>query len=143
MAKTTPTAGAVVRPWYGTLLGVLNAIGAGLLGLLSLGVLLLSVMGGTILSQMSDSGVQIPSFITGAVGLIFLVPMIGLLVLSIFMTLGYFKGARWAVIVSMVFGILSVLSSLGSIRYSIAPLVLNGLMLWAEVMCLKHPYYSK
>ena len=60
MAKTTPTAGASVRPWYGTLLGVLNALGAALLGLVTLGVLLLSVMGGTILSQMSDSGVQSP-----------------------------------------------------------------------------------
>ena len=76
-------------------------------------------------------------------GLIFLVPMIGLLVLSVFMTLGYFKGARWAVIVSMVFGILGVLSALGSMRYSIVPLVLNGLVLWGEVMCLKHPFYAK
>jgi hypothetical protein len=143
MAKTTSTPSASVRPWQGTLLGVLNAIGVGLLALLTLGVLLLSIMGSTILSQMTTSGVQIPSFITGVVGFILLVPMIGFLVLGIFITLGFFKGAQWAVIVSIVFTVLGLLSALGSIRMSIVPLVIDALILWAEIICYKHPFYNK
>jgi hypothetical protein len=146
MAETTPTpvaaSVAVSRPWYGTLLGVLNALGVGLLALVTLGVLLLTVMGGSILSQLSDQGVQIPNFFTGAIGLILLIPMIGFLVLGVFITLGFFKGTRWVVILSLVLGILSTLSALGNLRSSVAPLVINGLVLWAEVMCLKHPFYA-
>ncbi len=143
MAKTSPTPSASIRPWQGTLLGVLNAIGVGFLALLALGVLLMSFMGGAILSQMSESGVQIPSFVTGALGLILLIPLLAFLALGIFITLGFFKGTRWVVIVSIVFTALGVLSALSSVRASIVPLVIDGLVLWAEIICYKHPFYNK
>lgn len=126
------------RPWQGTLLAILNIIGLVMLGLLMAALLMISA-GGSMMSQFAEGAV--PAFF-GTIGLFFLVPLAAIFVLGIFVTKGLFSGQRWTVILMMVFTVLGLLSAFGSLRYSIAPLAINALMLWAEVMCYKHPFYK-
>jgi len=139
-----PSTGAVKRPWEGTTLGVIDIVGVVFAGI---GMAMLSVAilgGGAILSQMSTTagGQAFPmaSFI-GTLGAFLLIPMILFFVLGIFIIIGIFKGQKWAIIVSIIFSVLALLSAFGNgIQYF--PLALNAFLLYLEIMCVKHPFYN-
>ncbi|MFH0820439.1 MAG: hypothetical protein V1908_01560 [Candidatus Peregrinibacteria bacterium] len=131
----------VSRPWQGTMLGVLNIISLILLGITLVFFIIMMVGGGAMFSEMvQGSGLPIASMF-GAMGALLLVPLILIFTLGIFITRGIFKGQKWAIIVTMIFTVLALLYSLFDVV--IVSIIINGLFLYAEVICLKNPFYNK
>ena len=135
----------VKRPWEGTTLGVLDIIGLVLSGI-ALAMLTFAIVGGgAILSQMAQ-GSEMQNFpmasFLGTMGTFLLIPVILFFILGVFITVGIFKGQKWAVIVSIIFTALALLSSFSQgIQYF--SLALNAFFLYLEIMCIKHPFYNK
>ena len=81
----------------------------------------------------------------GIFGIIFLVFLFPLLILMIVITIGVFKEKRWTFITLLIFTCISLLAGVFSlvtgpvIFLLVMPFL--GLMLWAEITCLKSPYY--
>lgn len=132
-----------VRPWQGTALGVWNIIGLVLFGLI-IALILISFAGGlTLLEQIQ--GVDIPGLkIVTLLGAFILVPLIPIFILVFFITKGVFKGKKWAIIVSIIFTVLAILQYISDFKLntSIIWLAVNGFMLWAEIVCIRHPFYN-
>lgn len=130
------------RPWQGTVLGVLNII-----GLVSAGMMLLLLsFGGSLLSEIIQDSQF--SMIMGIGKIVLLILIIPFIILGFFVTIGTFKGQKWAVIVMMIFTVLGLLSALSSLFYAevhnnpIMPLLINGFVLYCEIASLKSPYYK-
>lgn len=129
-----------VRPWQGTLLGVLNIFGLVFLGIAMLVILIMVTGGGAMLSQMApQTSFPLPQFI-GTMGVIVILPLLAIFVLGVFITLGIFRGQKWAIIVSIVFTILSLITSVSQVETTY--ILVNGILLYAEIVCLKDPYYN-
>ncbi len=133
------------RPWQGTTLGVLYIIGLIILGLMITALIVAIAGGGAMLSQMMQQSSEIASFpietFLGTMGTLLLIPIIGIFILIIFMTIGIFKGQNWAVIVAIIFTVLGLLSCFtNNIHYF--SLALNAFILYLEIMCVKHPFYT-
>ena len=72
-------------------------------------------------------------------------------ILSIFMSIGFLKGWRWAVIVAIACSGLCILSDLfgfttGDITdmaSSFTGLIIGGFFLYLEIICLQHPFYNQ
>jgi len=125
----------VSRPWQGTLMGVLNAIGIAL-GFIAVLALL---FGGTfIAAALQETGV---SMLAGLGTTIIAVIILPILILGLFITLGLFKGQKWAVIIAMVFTALSIIGNITT--FNIFALVLNAFFIYCYVMCLKAPFYNQ
>jgi hypothetical protein len=83
----------------------------------------------------------------GIFGIIFLAFLFPLLILMIVITIGIFKEKRWTFITLLIFTCISLLAGVFSlvagpvIFLLVMPFL--GLMLWAEIICLKSPYYHK
>ena len=82
--------------------------------------------------------------IFGAIGLFFLLPW---LILNIVITIGIIKRKRWAIILSIIYtcaaGIFIGLFALEcGIEFFGVAMIFPGLILWLEIICLKHPYYN-
>ena len=83
----------------------------------------------------------------GIFGIIFLVFLFPLLILMIIITISVFKKRRWTFILLLVVTCISLLGGILSlvtgpvIFLLVMPFL--GLMLWAEIICLKSPYYLK
>ncbi len=82
--------------------------------------------------------------IFGAIGLFFLLPW---LILNIVITIGIIKRKRWAIILSIIYtcavGIFIGLFALDcGIEFFCVAMIFPGLILWLEIVCLKHPYYN-
>jgi hypothetical protein len=128
------------RPWQGTLLGVLNIIGLVFLGIAMVVVLIIITGSGAILSQIAtQTSFPSPQFI-GSMGVIAILPLLAIFVLGVFITLGIFKGQKWAIIVSILFTILSLITSVS--QTETAYIIVNGVLLYAEIVCLKDPFYN-
>jgi hypothetical protein len=139
---------AVKRPWQGTFLGVLNVIGLVLLGLLSIALIVILIGGGAALTQMMEQSAEIAAFPMASMfttmGAILLIPVLAIFVLGVFITMGIFKGQKWAIIVSIIFTALSLLSSfanMDSIQWF--GLALTAFVLYLEIMCVKNPFYNR
>jgi len=82
----------------------------------------------------------------GFFGVIILIFLIPLFITMIVVTVGVFKAKRWAVIFLLTFT--CICFPLGFFSLAIDPLIFVGVMFflgvmfWAEIMCLKSPYYS-
>ncbi|MCD6109209.1 hypothetical protein J7J83_00380 [bacterium] len=135
----------VKRPWEGTTIGVLDIIGLVLMGIVLVILIFAVIGGGAMLSQMlQGSGMQnfpMASFLA-TMGTFLLIPVILFFILGIFITVGIFKGQKWAIIVSIIFTVLALLSSFSQgVQY--LSLALNAFVLYLEIMCVKHPFYNK
>lgn len=139
---------AVKRPWQGTFLGVLNVIGLVLLGLLSIALIFILIGSGTAITQMMEQSAEMAAFPMASMfttmGAILLVPVLAIFVLGLFITMGIFKGQKWAIIVSIIFTVLSLLSSFANME-SIQwfGLALTAFVLYLEIMCVKNPFYNR
>ena len=125
------------RPLEGTLLGWFSIAGFALALSLTVFISILSYEG----FESGEMGAMIGIF--GSIGLLFLVPwMIFKLILSI----GIFKGRKWAVVISLVFTIIGFIPGFFMLGTGIGPFLFSigflTIMLWAEIRCLKHPYYN-
>jgi hypothetical protein len=129
----TPEGGAI-RPWQGTLLGVLNIIG---LVALALAIVLAFVGGSMLVSLLPVWGML------GGIGMALGFILIAIWILVFFITKGIFKGQRWAIIVSLIFTGIALLSSIMNISEMFFSLLIYAGMLYLEVVCLKDPYYNK
>lgn len=139
--KKTPSKINNTRPWQGTLLGIFNVIGLVFLGGAMVFIMVMILGGGAIMSQMAtETSFPFAQFM-GTMGTIVIIPLLAIFVLGVFITLGIFKGQKWAIIVSIVFTILSLLSSLSNAET--AYIVVNGVLLYAEIVCLRDPFYNR
>ena len=83
----------------------------------------------------------------GIFGIIFLVFLFPLLILMIVITIGVFKEKRWTLILLLVITCISLLAGVftlvaGPVIF-LGVMLFLGFMLWAEIVCLKSPYYLK
>ncbi|HPL92888.1 MAG TPA: hypothetical protein PLB38_01230 [bacterium] len=132
-AAPAPSA-EVKRPWQATLLGILNIIG--LIGLALLTIA--AFIGGSMLTSL----VPVWGMLGGigmALGFIFMAVWI----LVFFITRGIFKGQKWAIIVSIVFTALGLISAVMNISQMYVSLIVYAGMLYLEVVCLKDPYFNR
>ena len=83
----------------------------------------------------------------GIFGIIFLIYLFPLLILMIVITIGIFKEKRWALILILVVTCISfpvgVFSLAAGLVIFLGVMLFLSLMLWAEIVCLKSPYYRK
>lgn len=143
---STPSANPNQRPWQGTLLGVLQAIGAVLFGLGGLAFFIMFDKMGSLFTEqemegMSEAGSSAVSFLVGSMGSIFGLVFLVMAALMAVFAAGYFKGWKWAVVITMVLTGLSLLSALYNV--DISSVIVNGLIGWAEYICFMHPFYNK
>jgi hypothetical protein len=130
------------RPWQGTVLGVVNIIGL----VVSTMVLMLVMFGSSFLAGMADDPVF--SFIFGAGALVITLLVLPLIILGVFMTIGLFKGQKWAVIMMLIFTVIALISGLGGIAGSgsgyndFGNVVVNAFLLYCGIVALKDPYYN-
>ena len=97
------------RPWQGTVLGVVNILGLAISGVM----LMILFFGGSFLAEyIQDSQL---SMIFGLGTIIILVFMIPFVILGIFVTIGTFKGQKWAVIVMLIFTAMALFGALSSL----------------------------
>lgn len=144
-AAATPS--AVKRPWQGTFLGVLNIIGLVFLGIMSIVLLIMLVGGGAAISQMMEQSAEMVAFpmasMLTTMGAILFIPVLAIFVLVIFITIGIFKGQKWSIIVSIIFTVLGLLSAFTNMQdIQFGSLLLNGFVLYLEIMCIKNPFYN-
>ena len=125
-------------PWQGTLLAWLSVIETIFILMAFLFLLKLAYEG----FKAGEMGTMI-----GLFGIIFLVFLFPFLILMIVITIGVFKEKRWTFIFLLIFTCISF--PIGFFALAVGPVVFLGvmlflgLMLWAEIICLKSPYYHK
>ena len=125
-------------PWQGTLLAWLSVIETIFILMAFLFLLKLAYEG----FKAGEMGTMI-----GIFGIIFLVFLFPLLILMIIITIGVFKEKRWTFILLLVVTCISF--PFGFFALAVGPVVFLGvmlflgIMLWAEIICLKSPYYYK
>jgi uncharacterized membrane protein (DUF2068 family) len=126
------------RPWQGTMRALLCVFQTFLTLMTFLFLLKLAYEG----FKAGEMGVMI-----GIFGIIFLVFLFPLLILMIIITIGIFKEKRWTLILLLVVTCISF--PVGFFALAVGPVIFLGvmlflgLMLWAEIICLKSPYYHK
>jgi len=133
-----------LRPWQGTTLGIWNIIGVVMTGLTIVLILILFAGGLSLIDQIQ--GVDIPGLqMITTLGAFILIPLVPIFLLIFFITKGIFKGKKWAIIVSLILTILAILQYIFNfeLNSSIFWLAINGFLLWAEIVCLRHPFYNK
>ena len=131
-----------VRPWQGTVLGIANILG------LAMGALMLTLVmfGSSFLAGMAQDPVF--SFIFGAGALVIILLVLPFIVLEVFITIGMFKGQKWAVIVMLIFTVIALLGGLGGLfantdgYHSYVSVAVHGFLLYCEIASLKDPFYK-
>ena len=131
----------IVRPWQGTLLGIVNIIGL----VMAAFMVLLLMFGSSFLAGFVDEPDF--AFIFGLGALFLMLLVIPFIILGVFVTIGIFKGQRWAVIVMLVFTAIALLSALANIftgteHHAWGSLIINGFVFYCEIAVLKDPYYK-
>ena len=133
-----PTDTKLHPPWQGTMLAWLCVFQTFFTLMTFLFLLKLAYEG----FKAGEMGIMI-----GIFGIIFLAFLFPLLILMIVITIGIFKEKRWTFITLLIFTCISLLAGVFSlvagpvIFLLVMPFL--GLMLWAEIICLKSPYYHK
>jgi hypothetical protein len=125
-------------PWQGTMLAWLCVFQTFFTLMTFLFLLKLAYEG----FKAGEMGVMI-----GIFGIIFLVFLFPLLILMLVITIGIFKEKRWTLILLLVVTCISLLAGFFSLAVGpvifLAVMLFLGLMLWAEIICLKSPYYRE
>ncbi|MBW1714855.1 MAG: hypothetical protein JRJ77_03380 [Deltaproteobacteria bacterium] len=126
------------RPWQGILLAWLS-LAAMLIVFL---IVVLAIIFGYAGFAGGEMGTMIGIF--AAVGLIFLIP---LLITIIVVTIGLFKRKRWSVVLALVITCFGILGGFFTLRagfsFYLVVMFYLGLMSYAEIICLKHPYFHR
>ncbi len=129
------------RPWQGTVLGVVNILGLAMSGVM----LMILFFGGSFLAEyIQDSQLSMIFGIGTIFILIFIIPFV---ILGIFVTIGTFKGQKWAVIVMLIFTAMALFGALSSLftadgYNAFGSLVINGFILYCVIVSLKDPFYK-
>jgi hypothetical protein len=130
-----------VRPWQGTVLGVLNIISLVMAGMLFLFI----SFGSSFVAQFTQDPMVTAIMGFGVmVAVIFTIPF---LVLAVFVTIGVFKGQKWTIIVMLIFSVIGILGTLsemfsGTVDVPYISLAINGFVLYCEIIALKSPFYK-
>ena len=126
------------RPWQAAMFAWLSIAGALSALIIVLFVTKLAYEG----FAAGEMGTMIGIF--GVVGLLFLLPW---LILAIVVAIGNFKGKKWSLILSLIFTAIGIPAAFFTLAIGTTVLLVVmfflGLMLWVEIICLKHPYYHK
>lgn len=124
-------------PWQGSLLAWLSVTGVAMILSVTVFIFILSYSG----FDAGEMGFMIGVF--AAVGLFFLIPW---LIIKLVLTIGIFRGKKWAVLISLIFTIAGFIPGFFTIGAGLIAFLLSigflALMLWAEIRCMKHPYYN-
>ncbi|MCU4163905.1 hypothetical protein [Carboxylicivirga caseinilyticus] len=125
---------STTRPWQGTVLGILNAIGVffGLIASLSL-----LIAGAAIAPYLEQSGLAI---LAGAGTALIGGIVLAFVILGIFITIGIFKGQKWTIILSLILTGISLIMNIFS--FNIVGLIINGFMFYLAFTCVKDEYYN-
>ena len=125
------------RPWHGSLLGWLSVVGVVMALSVTVFISILSYAG----FDAGEMGIMIGIF--ASIGLFFLTPW---LIFKVLLTVGIFRGKKWAVLISLIFTIVGLIPGFFSLGLGLIAFLGSigflSLMLWAEIKCLKHPYYN-
>jgi len=136
MAEPVVISDQQIRPFVGTLLGWFSIGGLVLALSTTVFISILSYAG----FDAGEMGTMIGIF--AAIGLLFLIPW---LIIKLVLTIGIFKGKKWAVLLSLIFTVVGFFPALFSLGAGFFPFLVCitflSLMLWTEIKCLKHPYY--
>ena len=131
-----------VRPWQGTFLGIINII-----SLASAAIVVMVLMfGSSFIAGMAQDPTF--SFIFGAGALAIIMFALPFIVLEVFVTIGVFKGQKWAIIIMLIFTIIALIGGMGSLfsgnsNYNyFGSFVFNAFMLYCEIFSLKNPFYK-
>ncbi|MFO7889631.1 MAG: hypothetical protein R6V04_04755 [bacterium] len=125
------------QPWQVTLLSCLSSIVTVILLIALIFVLKLGYEG----VKAGEMGTMLGFF-----GIIMLIILIPLFIVMILATIGIFKAKRWAVI--FLFTFTCICFPIGFFTLAVGPIIFMGvmfflgLMLWAEIMCLKSSCYN-
>ena len=131
-----------VRPWQGTVLGIINIIGLVAAAM----VVMLVMFGSSFIAGMTQDPAF--SFIFGAGALVIIMFAMPFIVLEVFITIGVFKGQKWAVIVMLIFTVIALFGGMGSLfaensgYNDFGSLAVNGFLLYCEIVSLKDPFYK-
>ena len=122
------------RPWQGSLLGIVSGIGVVVLGFILLGLLFAR--------QSINPYVERSPFalLLSAGHFVISLLMVSGIGLSTIITIGIFKGKTWSIILSVFFTGMSLIGAIFAI--SAIAIILYSLLLYCEIMCLRHPFYS-
>jgi len=131
----------VIRPWQGTVLGIVNIISLAMAAF----VVMLLMFGGSFLAGFLNDPAF--TFVFGLGSLMLMLLVVPFIILGVFVTIGVFKGQRWAVIIMLIFTAFALLSALASIitdtEYNaFGSLIFNGFVFYCEIAALQDPYYK-
>lgn len=137
----------VVRPWQGTLLGVLAYIGLVLMILVALAIVagqgfMTSIISGFM--QGADAPAESMGLMMGmlsGMGIVLVVIIIPFAILQYFVAKGLMDGKRWTLIFIIVFSVLGLLSALFDV--DLTGIIINGVFVALPATVLKHPFYNK
>jgi hypothetical protein len=131
----------VRRPWQGTLLGIFYILVGVLLGLALIFLTLAVINGG--MEALTQKVETDSSFILFFQSLNIPISLVTLIcfVLEIIIVKGFFTGTKWVVIFSLILMAYSLISSLISLE--IIYIIVYSFLTWANIICLKHPFYKK
>ncbi|MFA7685588.1 MAG: hypothetical protein WCX95_02210 [Candidatus Gracilibacteria bacterium] len=147
--------GQALRPWQGTLLGVLAYIGMAITAIFAVLMIaaqgfITSLMGG-LSAEMQTAGADAASANAAAGGLLGLMGgfmwvvgifMIAFAVLDFFIARGLFKGQKWTLIILIIFGGLGVLGALSQ-GPQWSGLIIDGAVVAIAATVLKNPFYNQ
>ncbi len=125
---------SISRPWQGTVMGVLNSIGIAVGVMLSLTL----ILGASFITALIEDSAfsMVAGLGTTMIGIV----LLPFLILGLFVTLGIFKGQKWAVILALVFTILGTIGNI--VSFNIIGLVFNAFFIYCLVICVKDAYYN-
>jgi len=129
-------------PWQGTVLGIIG-VAQILFSILFLFIALLGIVVGGVFTSFAlpDLSAMIPSLAVGVIVLLLLFIGLPLFILKVVVTIGIFKGKRWAVVVTIVFAALGFLGNMGSFNFTW--LVFSAVELGLAIVCLREPFYNR
>jgi hypothetical protein len=129
-------------PWQGTILGIIGVAQISF-SILFLFIALFGIAIGGLFSSFAipDLGAMIPSLAVGVIVLLMLFIGLPLFILKVVVTIGIFKGKRWAVIITIVFAALGFMANIGNFNFTW--LVFSAIELGLAIVCLRDPFYNQ
>lgn len=128
------------RPWQGTILAILNIIGL-VFSFFIVVVLFAALLFGAAFLEPYMGNIDLPvSLGITAVLLIVMAFIVPFSILYIFITVGIFKGAKWAIIAHLVLTALGLLGNFTAMHFM--AILFQAFIVYACIVCLKDPYYN-
>lgn len=135
------------RPWQGTVLGIIHILCLIIL-LSAIAIFAVLMIAGGALSGSSEGDALFGLSIPGTIGAILLLMLLPFIILEVFVIRGIFNGQLWSIIAVIVISGLGLLSAItdiftGGPAQGIVSSVINIVILYLAVPCLKQPFYNK